>query len=290
MIAPTPRPNNPAHKTVARRRGFTLIELLVVIAIIAILASLLLPALSRAKATAQGAMCLNNLRQIQLAWVMYATDHDDALVANAPEGRVSGRMLPWVESGDYDRAANQDCTNILFLIDAKYAAFAAYVKSPGIYKCPSDKSTVTIGKTIHPRSRSYTLNNWLGTSYGRRSAPSTYVTKSTAILNPSPSERLAFVDTHPGWIYDIIFEPPTPLAENAASSVPPFNSFPAAYHNGSGVISFTDGHVERHRWVDSRTKVSEKIRTDDGNGYNQPSQLNNPDARWLEQRGGTHKH
>ena len=268
-------------------KAFTLIELLVVIAIIAILAALLAPAVSRAKTEAHSIVCANNLKQIQLAWLMYAQDNNDTLVFNyhgyfppAP-----GKTPSWVYSGDYDQPDNPDCTNLLHLVDTRYAAFATYIKAPTVYKCPADTSTVTIGKKALPRSRSYTLNSWLGLASGGRQDYSVtpWTTKLTAIVAPFPADRLVFVDTYPGWIYDLIFVPPLPLP----ISSPRLNSFPSAHHKGVGCLSFGDGHAEKHKWLDRRTKVPESVRTDDGE-YEQPNQFANPDVRWLEQRGPTH--
>src|ERR1035437_4791860 len=118
-----------------RRRGFTLIELLVVIAIIAILAALLLPVLSKAKAKGQGISCLNNLKQLQLAWFMYADDHGGKLVYNNSNG--AGEPTGWV-MGWLPRP--QDATNVNLL---KQGLLWDYNKSLPTYKCPADRSTAT---------------------------------------------------------------------------------------------------------------------------------------------------
>src|SRR5258705_5272083 len=144
---------------------------------------------------------------------------------------------------------------------------------------PADRSTVTLGAKIHPRSRSYTLNNWLGVSPFQMLPESiTSAAKLSEIVSPDPAKRLAFMDTHPGWIYDVIFIPPMPQRWTASSEL--FNSFPAAHHNGAACLSFADGHAEKHLWLDRRTKIPESVRTDDG-AYPQPSQSGNPDIRWL---------
>ena len=149
----TSQPRN----TSSRDSGFTLIELLVVIAIIAILASLLLPALSRAKQKAQAITCVNNLKQLAMAWIMYADDSQDQLPPNFSTTAGSTEAA-WIRGWLSWTANNTDNTNTLFLADAKYALLAPYSKgSTGIYKCPGDKVPCDLGMRV----RSYSMNNMM---------------------------------------------------------------------------------------------------------------------------------
>lgn len=162
----------------AWRRGFSLVELLVVVAIIAILASMLLTSLSRAKETARRIKCTNNLRQLAITWQLYMDDHEDRLVPNGAGSAadLEGRRL-WVVGNTH-----QDVpafTNREYLLESKYAAFADDPKTPEIYKCPSDHVTVPIGGREHPTTRSYALNGYLAWEEAQEQAsllsPSFYV-------------------------------------------------------------------------------------------------------------------
>ena len=138
-----------------RQRAFTLIELLVVIAIIAILASMLLPALSRAKGRAQGAACGASVKQLQLAWSLYADDHEERAVNNHGVGETKARRQTWVNHV-MDWGLSEDNTNVFYLTDGLLGPFAG--KSARLFKCPSDRSVSEAG----PRIRSYAMNSLVG--------------------------------------------------------------------------------------------------------------------------------
>ncbi|MBI3414438.1 MAG: type II secretion system protein [Verrucomicrobia bacterium] len=227
-----------------QRNGFTLIELLVVIAIIAILASMLLPALAKAKSKAQSIKCLGNLRQLGLAWHLYTLDHDDAMPPNfeGPDSGGLSRGLPgsWVlGNAQSDTTTSNVQGGVLYI----------YVNSSAVYRCPADRSSVRAVPSL-VRTRSYSLNGWLNDDETRLGYPpelfKPYLkTKSAQLLKPV--QVFTFIDEHEQSIDDGSFITVFP-AVAAPGNQGDWISLPSDRHDQGCSVGFADGHAEHKRW------------------------------------------
>ncbi|HWF18709.1 MAG TPA: type II secretion system protein [Verrucomicrobiae bacterium] len=230
-----------------RAKAFTLIELLVVIAIIAILASLLLPALTRAKQKAQGIYCVNNEKQLLLAWIMYYDDNNQMLVPNAGDGQAppTGLYAPnlcWVVGNvssptfQYYPPA-QDETNTALL---SASLLGPYTKGVGVYKCPADPGNPA-GTW---RVRSVSMNGYMaGDGGGILSNQFVLNHRVTDIVQPTSS--FVFLDERASSINDGYFEV---LMTTSYGSIK-VQDMPANYHNEAGGFSFADGHAATQKWT-----------------------------------------
>lgn len=283
----------------AQRSAFTLIELLVVIAILAILGSLLLPALVRVKEKGRGVACSNNLKQMTLAWTMYAQDANDHLVLNLGD-QAEADSESWVRGTltlDVDPAPfpASESTNVQYLLRSPLAPYGA---APGLWRCPSDNSTRTIGNRRHPRIRSITMNTMLGTARCPFIPPvfepwkHRILQRMSDFRNPGPAGCFVFHDEREDSIYESKFQ-----VSPAGRRPPPDNpgppdpahyrlmNYPGNYHGGAGTFSYADGHVAPHRWLDPRTRPPLHKDTrlpglDPINGLPSPG---NPDVGWLQE-------
>jgi prepilin-type N-terminal cleavage/methylation domain-containing protein/prepilin-type processing-associated H-X9-DG protein len=230
-------------------QAFTLIELLVVIGIIGILAGLLLPALSKAKAKAHTTGCLGNIKQLQLCFHLYSLDNNDFLPPNnaiddISSGNPVNNGTAWCAGNPrYDTSTTNIENGVLF----------QYNRSTSIYHCPADRSTVETpagGKLTQPRLRSYSMsqsvNGFPEQFEGQLDEHIPSFRKLTQINDPVPTKLIVFLDVHEDQIGDSLFGIPT---KGSSDYLTNWDDLPANRHSQGCNLSFADGHVEHWKWV-----------------------------------------
>ena len=271
-----------------RTSGFTLVELLVVVAILAVLAGMLLPSLSRARLRAGTVGCISNLRQLSIAWLLYAGDCRDWL---SPSETTVGRpdYPRWVE-GYYSAIMSvEDATNTALLLDPGPGHLGPYLREARVFRCPDDDARANQYRPSGPRrARSYSMNNYvvLGTAAIGGHLESGLIYDPMAIVRmgdfraKSPSDFFVFLDAHAltlangAFLLDA-FLPPREFAW--------VGTWPAGRHGRRCPVNFADGHIEVRKWADART--APVVRTiADTVAATQLSRLDNPDFLWLWER------
>ena len=262
--------------TPAQKAGFTRLELLVVLLTLALLALVARPA-QGSSGSVRIVVCVDNLRRLAAAWLLYAQDNNGRFAGNYTGGFVpgpTGTERPWA-TGWLDWTTSPDNTNTIYLTDTRYAALAAYLgRDTTLYKCPADDylSAQQFGRGWPARVRSYSMNCYVGEG-NAASGPidTTYpiVSQLAGFRALPPQNTFVFTEEHPDSINDPMFF----VSMNSWE----WTDVPASFHVGACSFAFADEHVELHAWRNAATVKPVTYSFNNGS-YVAPS---DPDLPWV---------
>ncbi len=257
------------------RSAFTVLELAVVLGVIAGLLSLAASGIARTQFGTQTSRCLNNLRQLMLAWQMYVEDNSGRLPASYSDSLTGNAPTAWVR-GWLDWTTSSDNTNTAYLVDERYSQLARYLnRAADLFQCPADHYISPAQSRLDwtRRTRSYSANLNLGQTNYFSSAPYKTIVKNSEFFYPGAADTWVLAEEHPDSINDSGFANPNPR----------WVDFPAIHHNGAGVFAMADGHAEVHKWSGSLTNLPLRI----GGGFLPTlGRAGEPDVHWVSWRAG----
>ena len=273
------------------RRGFTRLDAAAMIVVLFLLALFAFPVISRNAFAAVGVTCVGNLSRLNLAWQLYSADNAGEVMNNFGAAEMFGTIsaktyLNWTHNM-MDWSTNPSNTNLTLMATSKLYPYLENTTTPTPFKCPADRFVSGAQSQARwpmgGRIRSYSMNGYMGADSintndaayrGQNLFGPNYRQFILTSSISSPASTTVFLDEHPDSINDGYFinVPSTPSAAQ-------WFDYPGSHHNGAGGVSFADGHVEMHLWVDSRTKPP--VRYSPPSGGPSP---NNLDHRWLTER------